>query len=273
MSEPDYTDKAAVDSFFASFRPKYVFIAGGKAGGIGHNQTHPGSLSLDNLLLATHVMEAGRVYGVKKMVYLASSCCYPKVCPQPIAESDLMSGPLEPTNEAYAQAKLAGMALARAYRQEYGLDYVTAIPTNYFGPGDDFSPENSHVIGALLSRFHAAKVNGDLEVTIWGTGRPRREFLYVDDIATACLAVMASYSDGAPINIGGGSDLSIADLAIMVRDVVGYAGSLRFDREKPDGMMQKRLDAAKLLALGWSPTHDFKMALRQTYDWFCGQAA
>ncbi|BAH73448.1 GDP-L-fucose synthase family protein [Solidesulfovibrio magneticus] len=272
-NEPDYADQAAVERFFADFHPEYVFIAGGKAGGIGYNRAHPATLGLDNLLLATHVMDAARRHGVKKLVNLASSCCYPKVCPQPMAEEHLMTGPLEPTNEAYAQAKLAGMALAKAYRQEYGLDYVTAIPTNYFGPGDDFSPENSHVVGALLSRFHAAKHNGDPEVVVWGTGRPRREFLYVDDVASACLAVMDGYSDEAPINIAGGEDLSIAELAAMAGEVVGYQGALRFAVDKPDGMMQKRLDASKLLALGWSPAHDFKTALRHTYQWFCGQSA
>lgn len=267
-NEPDYTDARAVRSFFDSFRPDHVFIAGGKAGGIGYNRAHPATLCRDNLLLSVNVLEAARAAGVTRLVHLASSCCYPKLCPQPMAESMLMTGPLEPTNEAYALSKLAGMGLVRAYRAEYGLDWVTAIPTNYFGPGDDFSPENSHVIGALLSRLHAAKAAGDPEVAVWGTGRPRREFLYVDDVASACLAVMDGYSDAEPINIAGGSDLSIADLAAMAREVVGYPGALRFDVDKPDGMMQKCLDDSKLRALGWAPAHDFKTALGHTYDWY-----
>ncbi len=272
-NEPDYRDPAAVEAFFVAYRPEYVFIAGGKAGGIGCNRAHPASLGRDNLLLAVHVLEAARGAGVKKLVYLASSCCYPRDCPQPMAETMLMTGPLEPTNEAYAMAKLAGLALTRAYRREYGLDFVTAIPTNYFGPGDDVSPENAHVIGALLGRFHAAKQDNLPEVAIWGTGRARREFLYVDDVASACLAVMAGYSDDAPINIGGGGDMSIAELAAMIQDVTGYPGRLRFDATKPDGMPVKRLDAAKLAALGWAPAHDFQTALGLTYAWHCGRTA
>jgi GDP-L-fucose synthase len=267
----DCCNAAAVDEFFSRHRPEYVFHAGGRTGGIAANTKVPAELAYDNLLGAAHIVHAAHVHGVKRLLYLASSCSYPRLCPQPMREEHLLSGPLEPTNEAYAVAKLAGIALCQAYRQQYGDDFLVGIPANAFGPGDDFSPEDSHVIAAMLRRLHEAKLRSDAQVSIWGSGRPRREFIYVDDLADACRFIMENYRGTSPINLGGGIDLSIGELAEKVKGVVGFVGRLEFDSSRPDGMPLKALDSSKLLELGWQPTFDFEDGLRRTYEAFLRQ--
>jgi len=266
--EPNLRDGREVDAFFNDYRPEYVFIAAGSSGGILANQRYPAELMLDNLLSAANAIHSAHGHGTRKLLYLASSCSYPKATPQPMRPEWLMKGPLEPTNAAYATAKLAGIALCQAYRDQYGDDFIVGIPANAFGPGDDFSEENSHVIGALIRRMHEAKTAGDATVTIWGTGEPRREFVLADDIARACVHVMNTYSDDMPINLGGGRDVSIRELAELIRDVVGYRGKIRFDAGKPDGMPLKALDSSVLHALGWNEATPFRDALETTYTWF-----
>jgi GDP-L-fucose synthase len=263
--EPCLADAGALDQFLAASRPDYVFVAGGPSGGIAANQRRPAELMRENLLVATNTLEGARRHGVRKLLYLASACTYPRLCPQPMQEDALTSGPLEPTNEAYATAKLAGIVLCKAYRQQYGAPFISAIPTNAFGPGDDFRPEEGHVIASLLARLHAAKTASQEAVTIWGSGRPRREFLYADDVADACLVVMERYEDPTPINLAGGVDLSIAELATLIAEVVGFTGRIVFDTSRPDGMPLKRLDASRLQALGWRPRTPFRAALEETY--------
>lgn len=265
---PELTDRAAVAAFFDEFRPEHVFFAGGKSGGIHANQKYPAELILDNLLAQCHVIHQAYLAGVKKLVCLASSCAYPRQSPQPIPPQALLTGILEPTNEAYAVAKIAGLKLCQAYRRQYGVNFVSVIPANAFGPGDDFHLENSHVIAALLARMHQAKESGQESVEIWGTGNARRDFIYADDLADACVFVMQHYDGEEPINLGGGSGVSIRELALMVKEVVGYKGELRFDTTKPDGMPCKLLDSTKLFALGWRPQTPFRTALAETYQWY-----
>ena len=266
--EPELTEAVQVDAFFARTAPDYVFLAAGKSGGIRANQKYPAELMLDNLLVECHVIYSAYRHGVKKLLYLASSCSYPKHCPQPMRVESLLTGPLEPTNEAYAVAKIAGIKLCQAYRQQYGVNFVVGIPANAFGPGDDFSLEDSHVIAALIRKMHEAKELGLESVDIWGTGAPRREFIFADDLADACLFVMQKYDGLEPINIGGGADLSIGELAALIKDVVVYPGELYFDTSKPDGMPLKILDSSQLRELGWRPKTAFRSALSATYDWF-----
>ncbi|HWR03997.1 MAG TPA: GDP-L-fucose synthase [Humidesulfovibrio sp.] len=269
--EPDLRDQADVDAFFDAEKPDWVVYAAGKAGGIGLNRRAPADLILDNLLCATHVLHAAQRTGAKKLLYLASSCVYPKDAVQPIREDSMYTGPLEPTNLAYASAKLAGLELCRAMRQQHGLDFNIAVPTNYFGPGDDFSPENSHVVGALMARMREAKATGEASLSIWGTGKARREFLYVDDVADAAVFLMLEHSWEGPLNIGSGSAVSIAELAEMLQGVTGFSGRLEYDVSKPDGMPVKVLDSSRLAGLGWSPKVDFAQGLRRTYDWYLSQ--
>jgi GDP-L-fucose synthase len=264
-------DRSRIDAFFSQNKPEYVFLSAGKSAGIMGNIKFPADLMLDNLLIVCHIIDSAYRYGVKKLLYLASNCCYPKDCPQPMSENSLLNGPLEPTNEPYAVAKIAGLKLVQSYRSQYGVDFVCGIPANSFGPGDDFSDENSHVFGALIRRTHDAKKEKKGNVTIWGTGKPRREFMYVDDLADACIFVINNYSDYAPINLGPGGDLSIAELAYKVKSTVGFEGKLVFDASKPDGMPLKLLDTSKLKALGWKSTIDFQKALDDTYTWFLEQ--
>lgn len=266
--EPNLDCPRQVEDFFAAERPEYVVLAAGASGGIHANQTYPARLMRDNLLSAVHVIHASHRYKVAKLLYLASSCSYPRLAPQPMRVDSLMTGPLEPTNEAYAMAKLAGLVLCQAYRRQHGAPFLVAIPANVFGPHDDFSPEDSHVIPGLIRKFHEAHHRGETEVRIWGSGRARREFLYSRDLADACLFVMKNYDADAPINLGGGRDLSIADTANAVASVVGYRGRLSFDISRPDGMPLKGLDSTPLQELGWSPVTDFRTALAETYDWF-----
>jgi GDP-L-fucose synthase len=266
--EPDLTDAIQVEAFFARSVPDYVFLAAGKSGGIRANQKYPAELIRDNLLVECHVVHSAYRHGAKKLLYVASSCSYPKYCAQPMRAESLMTGPLEPTNEAYAVAKIAGIKLFQAYRQQYGVDFVSGIPADAFGPGDDFSPEDSHVVAGLLRRMHDAKIHGKESVEVWGTGAPRREFIFADDLADACIFVMREYGDPQPINLGGGSDLSIRELAELIKQVVGYPGQLVFDSSKPDGMPLKILDSGELRQMGWRPRTPFRSALSATYDWF-----
>lgn len=267
-SSPDLRDPGQVDAFFAETHPGYVFVAGGKSGGIRANQRHPAELMLDNLVLVCNVVDGARRHGVKKLLYLASSCVYPKHASPPMQIDALLTGPLESTSEAYALAKLAGIKLCQACRRQYGADFISGIAADIFGPGDDFNPDDSHVLAALMQRMHAAKVEERRTVEIWGTGTPRREFIFADDLADACIFVMRVYSDAAPINLGGGLDLSIRELAGLIKDAVGYTGELHFDTSRPDGMPFKALNSNVLQALGWRPSVPFASALAQTYEWF-----
>jgi len=264
--EPCLADYIEVKEYFKKNQPQYVFIFAGKSGGIKINQERPASLMLDNLQVISNIISLAHEYKVKKLLYLASSCTYPKYADQPMHPDMLMTGILEPTNSAYATAKLAGIELCRAYRKEHGDNFIVAIPANTFGPGDDFSLQNSHVMAALMRKMHEAKERGDKIVKIWGTGKPKREFIYVDDLADACLFLMKHYNDEEPINIGSGNTLSISDLAMVIRDVVGYRGQLRYDSSKPDGMPEKVLDSTFLNSLGWKPSVSFEIAAEKTHQ-------
>jgi len=266
--EPDLTNASEVDTFFKQTNPEFVFLVAGKSGGIGANQKYPAELMRHNLLLECHVIDCASRYRVRKLLYLASSCSYPKYCPQPMREEGLLTGPLEPTNEAYAVAKIAGIKLCQAYRQQYGANFIAGIPANVFGPGDDFSPEDSHVIASLMRKMHEAKLNRARFVEIWGTGSPQREFIFADDLAKACLFIMGHYDNAQPINVGGGQSLSIRDLALTIQEVTEYRGEIRFDPSKPDGMPVKLLDSSKLKDMGWHPCTPFHSALEKTYEWF-----
>jgi GDP-L-fucose synthase len=266
--EPDLAVRAAVEDFLGEARPDYVFVAAGRCGGIGLNRARPAELMLDNLLVAAHILDAAHANGVRKLLYLSSSCSYPREAPQPLRVKSLLTGPPEPTSAAYATAKLAGWQLCAAYRRQYGADFVTAIPANAFGPHDDFAADSGHVIPALIRRAHEAKVQGEPELVVWGSGRPRREFLFSRDLADACLFAMRHHDGPEPINLGGGATLSIAEVARAVAGVVGYRGRLVFDPSKPDGTPLKVLDSSPLRALGWQPRTDFRTALAETYHWF-----
>jgi GDP-L-fucose synthase len=267
-SELDLTDQAAVRRFFDAERPQVVILAAARVGGIFANNSRPALFIRENLLIQDNVIDAAQRSGVAKFVFLGSSCIYPKLAPQPIKEDYLLTGPLEPTNEWYAIAKIAGIKMCQAYRREFGFNAISLMPTNLYGPGDNFDPQNSHVLPALIRRFHDAKVRGDAGVTVWGTGEPRREFLYVDDLADATLFLLESY-DGEPIvNIGWGEDVTIRELAEIVSAQVGYGGRLIFDPTKPDGTPRKLLDTSRLSALGWRPRVTLRDGIALTYDWF-----
>jgi GDP-L-fucose synthase len=257
-----------VEDFFAEARPEYVFLVAGKSGGIQRNREHPAELMLDNLLVAAHVVDQAYCHGVTKLLYLASSCSYPRQAPQPLRVESLLTGLLEPSSAAYALAKLAGWQLCEAYRQQYGARFLTAFPASAFGPQDDFHVDSGHVIPALLHRAHQAKLRHEPELPIWGSGTPRREFIYSRDLADACLFVMRHYDGPEPINLGSGVNLSIREIAEAVAEVVGFRGRLRFDPSKPEGAPLKGLDSGPLQALGWRPATDFRTALAETYDWF-----
>lgn len=265
---PDLREARSVDRFFADARPEFVFVAAGRTAGISGNQQYPADLMLDNLLVAAHVIPAAWRYGATKLLYLASSCTYPKNAAQPLAVDSLWIGPVEPTSGAYAVAKLAGVRLCEAYRQQHGVRFIAAIKADAFGPGDDFHPSNSHVVAGLLRRMHEAKLARVSVVDIWGTGAPRREFIYVDDLADASIFLMHHYDGAEPINIGTGITTSVRELAEIVRGIVGYEGDLRFDASRPDGMRLKGLDSSPLCALGWKAASDLTAALARTYEWF-----
>lgn len=257
-----------VDAFFQQARPQYVFLAAAKVGGIHANNAYPADFLRDNLQIQTNVIDAARRFGVTKLLFLGSSCIYPKFAPQPMPENCLLTGPLEPTNEWYAIAKIAGLKMCQAYHRQYGFDAISLMPTNLYGPGDNFDLENSHVLPALIRKFHEAKLRGDARVIVWGTGTPRREFLHVDDLAAACLYLMREYSGEDLVNIGWGEDISILELAQLIAKVVGFGGDVHFDTSKPDGAPRKLLDVGRLSALGWAPTIRLRQGIEQSYRWF-----
>ncbi len=267
-AELDLRSQAAVLDFFAAEKPDYVFLAAAKVGGIHANNIFPADFIRDNLQIQTNVIDAAWKNKTKKLLFLGSSCIFPKFAPQPIPESSLLTGPLEPTNEWYAVAKIAGIKMCQAYRRQYGFDAICAQPTNLYGPGDNFHPEHSHVIPGLMRRFHEARLSGAEQVTVWGTGRAMREFLHVDDLADALFFLMQNYSDEEIVNVGMGEDLSIADLAALIARTVGFKGKLAFDASKPDGTPRKLLDVAKLRALGWRHGIPLDLGLAETYQWY-----
>jgi GDP-L-fucose synthase len=264
----DLRDQAAVSYWFRANRPEYVFLVAGTVGGIMANAMRPAEFIYDNLMIHATVVQAAHLFAVRKLLYLGSSCIYPRECAQPMTEEMLLTGALEPTNEPYAIAKIAGIKLCQAYRRQYGDDFVSAMPTNLYGPHDNFDLNSSHVLPALMRKFHDAKEDGRREVLVWGSGRPRREFLHADDLADACLFLMNRYSEIEHINVGSGVDLSIRELAELIRDVVHPSASIVFDASKPDGMPQKLLSVSRLRALGWSHSIELRDGMRTSYEWF-----
>jgi GDP-L-fucose synthase len=264
----DLRDQAAVNYWFKANRPDYVFLVAGTVGGILANSTRPAEFIYDNLMIHATVVEASRLHGVQRLLYLGSSCVYPRDCPQPIKEQYLLSGPLEPTNEPYAMAKISGIRLCQAYRKQYGCDFISAMPTNLYGPGDNFDPTGSHVVPALLRKFHEAKMTGARRAVVWGSGTPMREFLHVDDLADACLFLMERYDGDEHINVGTGEDLSIRELAETIRDIVSPGVRIEFDASKPDGTPRKLLDVSHLHALGWRHKTELREGLASAYEWF-----
>ena len=264
----DLRDQAAVNYWFQANRPDFVYLVAGTVGGILANSTRPAEFIYDNLLIHATVVHAAHAYKTRRLLYLGSSCIYPREASQPMTEAQLLMGALEPTNEAYAIAKIAGIKLCQAYRTQYGDDFISAMPTNLYGPGDNFDLTSSHVVPALIRKFHEARIACEDEVVVWGTGRPRREFLHVDDLASACLFLMERYAEAQHINVGTGEDLSIQQLAELVRDIVHPRSRLVFDTSKPDGMPRKLLDVSRLHALGWRHKIELEEGIRSTYHWF-----
>jgi GDP-L-fucose synthase len=264
----DLRDQAAVNYWFKATKPEYVFLVAGTVGGILANSTRPAEFIYDNLMIHATVVEASRLHEAKRVLYLGSSCVYPRECPQPILERYLLTGPLEPTNEPYAMAKISGIRLCQSYRRQYGCDFIAAMPTNLYGPGDNFDPTGSHVVPALMRKFHEAKLSGAKSATVWGTGRPMREFLHVDDLADACLFLMERYDSDEHINVGTGEDLSIRELAETIRDIVAPGVAIEFDASKPDGTPRKLLDVSRLHALGWRHRIPLREGLVSAYQWF-----
>lgn len=270
--ELDLQDKAAVKRFYEETRPQWVIVAAAKVGGIEANRRYPVEFLRDNLQIQDHLIGGAYEAGVEKLLFLGSSCIYPKLAPQPIPESALLTGPLEPTNEAYAIAKIAGIKLAQAYQQQYGARFIAAMPTNLYGPGDQFDLENSHVLPAMIRKFGEAAERGDASVTLWGSGTPRREFLHVDDLAQACLFLMERYEEPEIVNVGCGEDLSIRELAELIREASGFRGEILWDTSRPDGTPRKLMDVSRLQAMGWQAGIDLEDGLRQTYQWFLENA-
>jgi GDP-L-fucose synthase len=266
--ELDLTNQVKVEQFFAKEQPEYVFLAAAKVGGILANSSYPANFIYDNLVIQSNVIHNAWKYGAKKLLFLGSSCIYPRDCPQPIKEDYLLTGALEPTNEPYAVAKIAGLKMCQAYRLQYGFDAICAMPTNLYGPGDYFHPENAHVIPALIRRIHEAKLEAANEVTIWGSGTPRREFMHVDDLASALLFLVENYSSNEIINVGSGQEVTIASLANTVSDAIGYNGRLAFDTNKPDGTPRKLLDIEKLANMGWKANIELAAGIQDAYRWF-----
>ena len=264
--ELDLRDQSAVHEFFASEKPEYVFLSAAKVGGIVANNTYRAQFLYENLMIQNNVLHASYVHGVKKLMFLGSSCIYPKLAPQPLKEEYLLTGLLEPTNEPYAIAKIAGIKMCEAYRDQYGCNFISVMPTNLYGPNDNYDLNNSHVLPALLRKFHEAKVSGKKEVSIWGSGRPLREFLHVDDLADACHFLMKTYNEKEFLNIGIGHDISIADLANMVGEIVGFQGTLILDSSKPDGTPRKLMDVSRLTSLGWKARIGLREGIASVYD-------
>ena len=267
-AEVDLTYARAVDALFSTTHPEYVFLAAAKVGGILANDTYPADFIRENLAIELNVIDSAFRFGVTKLLFLGSSCVYPKHAPQPMAEDVLLTGPLEPSNDAYAVAKIAGIKLSQAYRKQHGADFISVMPTNLYGPEDNFDLQTSHVLPALIRRFHEAKENGDDSVTIWGTGSPRREFLHVDDLADACIFLIEDYSEAGHINVGVGRDSSILELAQLVSDIVGFSGTIDFDRSKPDGTPRKLLDVSLIESLGWQARIGLREGIESTYAWY-----
>lgn len=266
--ELDLLQQDAVYRFFAREEPQYVFLAAARVGGIEANRSFPAQFIQENLLIQSHVIDAAYHHGVRKLLFLGSSCIYPALAPQPLKEEYLLSGRLEETNEAYAIAKITGIKMCQAYNRQYGANFISVMPTNLYGPGDNFDLNTSHVLPALIRKFHEAKIRQDEEVVVWGTGQPRREFLHVDDLAAACIFLMHNYDQSEIINIGTGKDISIADLAALVKNIVGYEGKIVYDHSKPDGTPRKLLDVSKITALGWQPQISLRQGIESTYRWF-----
>ena len=265
-SETDLRSQDAVEDLFEKEKPEYVFMAAAKVGGINANNMYPADFIYDNLCIQNNVIHQSYKNGVKKLLFLGSSCIYPKNAPQPIKEEYLLSGYLEPTNDAYAIAKIAGIKLCQSYHKQYGCNFISAMPTNLYGPSDNYDLKNSHVLPALLRKFHEAKMNGEPAVTVWGTGKPRREFLHADDLASACYFLMENYNDPDIINIGVGKDISIGEMALLIKKITGFAGDIVFDTSMPDGTFQKLMDVNKLNNLGWHAETGFEEGLRKTYE-------
>lgn len=266
--ELDLRNQAEVEQFFLTEKPDYVFLAAAKVGGIQANNTYRGEFLYDNLAIQNNVIHQSYRNGVKKLMFLGSSCIYPKMAPQPLKEEYLLTGPLEPTNEPYAIAKIAGIKLCEAYRNQYGCNFISVMPTNLYGINDNYHPENSHVLPALIRRFHEAKIKQTPEVSVWGSGKPLREFLYADDLGDACVFLMENYNEAEFVNIGTGEDLSIADLAQLIQEIVGYSGKLTFDPSKPDGTPRKLMDVSKLHALGWKHKTTLHEGIAKAYQDF-----
>ena len=266
--EPELTDYGMVNEYFEKTRPQHVFFFAGKSGGIKANQEMPATLMVNNLIVISNVISLAHKFGVEKLLYLASSCTYPKHADQPMRPEMLMTGSLEPTNSAYATAKLAGIELCQAFRKEHVNNFITVIPANVFGPGDDFSIDNSHVVASLIRRMDDAIKSGSKSVNVWGSGKPKREFIFVNDLADACIFLMKHYEENSPINVGTGTTLSVRKLAYLIMDIVGYNGKIEFDTRKPDGMPIKVLDSDRLFELGWIPSTTIHSALDKTYHWF-----
>jgi GDP-L-fucose synthase len=272
-AELDLLDRKAVFEYVASENPDAVVIAAAKVGGIHANNTYPVQFLSENLQIETNLMDAAHAGGIPRLLFLGSSCVYPKLAPQPIKEEYLLTGELETTNEAYALAKISGLKLVQAYRRQYGHKWISAMPTNMYGPGDNFDLENSHVLPALIRKFHDAKVRGDKSVTLWGSGSPLREFLHADDLASACLFLLENYDDEIAINVGTGKDISIRDLAELIKQIVGFKGEIQWDSSRPDGTPRKLLDVSRLTELGWRSSLGLDRGIAETYKWFRESAA
>jgi GDP-L-fucose synthase len=270
-SELDLLDRKAVFEFIEAQKPDAVIIAAAKVGGIMANNTYPVEFLSENLQIETNLIDACHKAGIDRVLFLGSSCIYPKLAPQPIKEEYLLTGPLEPTNEAYALAKISGLKLIESYRREYDRKWISAMPTNMYGPGDNFDPQNSHVLPALIRRFHEAKLAGASSVTCWGDGSPMREFLHADDLASACVFMLENYDGDVALNVGTGEDITIRELTEIIADVVGYQGEILWDTEKPNGTPRKLLDVSKLKALGWSPKLALREGIASTYEWYLTQ--
>jgi GDP-L-fucose synthase len=267
-SELDLLDRKAVFEFVASEKPDAIIVAAAKVGGIHANNTYPVQFLSENMQIETNLMDAAHAAGIEKLLFLGSSCVYPKLAQQPIKEEYLLTGELEKTNEAYALAKISGLKLVQAYRKQYGHNWISAMPTNMYGPGDNFDPESSHVLPALIRKFHDAKVSGATSVTLWGTGSPRREFLHSDDLGRACLFLFENYDDDLAINVGVGEDISVKDLAELIREIVGFDGAIEWDTSRPDGTPRKLLDVSRLTKLGWEPSIPLRRGIEETYSWY-----